>query len=576
MTTINIPKPTTTTIAFPYSGDYRIDVLLYGTDRRWTETGQPAKLTYSFMFNGVTVPAADDPKGYYTFTDEQRAATRAILKMISEQVGITFTEVDETKGDFGSLRFGNEAQGSVSNGSTLAFMPLYSNVFINGDNESNMSNIVAGKYNWTTLVHEIGHALGLKHPGNYNAGSVTSTDKNNYLASAEDNNLNTIMSYNSAPQKQERDFFGKYDLLALRYLFGKTAYHTEDNAYTYTDKSGQVLSLITDDGGNDTINVSAVSIGTKLDLTPGGNQSIGLLSNGKAAIDNIAIAFDATVENVVGSAFDDFVVLNASANVIDGGAGIDTVKFSTDRLQSTLQKSVDANGRTVITVIDGKDGNDKDVLTSVEKLQFADMRIDTTAASVAKTLEASAVKNIAELYVAYFNRVPDSEGMSYWMTQYKNGTSIEEIGKAFYAAAISPTFSALTGYSSSMNDTTFVKLVYKNVLGRTEVDQGGLDYWTKALSLPAGSSGAETRGTLINTMLNAAHGFKGNAEFGWVADLLDNKFVVAKYFSLDQGITYNTPEETYTAAVKIAALVTPTDTQAAINLIGIHDAEFVI
>jgi hypothetical protein len=29
-----------------------------------------------------------------------------------------------------------------------------------------------GSYNWSTIIHETGHALGLKHPGNYNAGGV--------------------------------------------------------------------------------------------------------------------------------------------------------------------------------------------------------------------------------------------------------------------------------------------------------------------------------------------------------------------------------------------------------------------
>ena len=127
-----------------------------------------------------------------------------------------------------------------------------------------------------------------------------------------------------------------------------------------------------------------------------------------------------------------------------------------------------------------------------------------------------------------------------------------------------------------MGDEAFVRTIYKNVLGRTEVDQEGLSYWTKALALPAGTKGAETRGTLIDTILSAAHSFKGKADFGYVADLLDNKFAVGKYFSLDQGISYNTPEETYQKAVKIAEAVTATDTQAAIKLIGVTDIDFTL
>jgi hypothetical protein len=68
------------------------------------------------------------------------------------------------------------------------------------------------------VLHELGHAMGLKHPGNYHDGN--GSDAPPYLPAAEDDSLNTVMSYNG-------DFAGPaprpYDLLAANFLYGSTA-----------------------------------------------------------------------------------------------------------------------------------------------------------------------------------------------------------------------------------------------------------------------------------------------------------------------------------------------------------------
>ncbi|WMW82410.1 DUF4214 domain-containing protein [Undibacterium cyanobacteriorum] len=575
MASSTIPYQPKTVIAYPYTGDYRIDVMLYDLSKRWSKPGEAVTLTYSFTFLGFDKPAPGDPNGYSQFTEQQRIATREILKTISSQVGITFVEKDEAKGETGVIRFGNSYQ-KDSLGETQVQIPVFASVYLNGYDVGGLTDFVPGEQNYATLIHEIGHALGLKHPGDYNGFSGSSNQKGNYLASSEDTTLVSIMSYISGPQKQERDYFGKFDVLALRYLYGKVEYKLGDDTYVYSDSDGAVLKLIVDDGGVDTINVSNVTTGAKLDLTPGANSSFGMLPTKVLAKDNLSVAFDAKIENVIGTAFNDSVVLNNEPNQIDGGAGVDTVKLAGSRLQVQMSKSVDANGKTVLSIADQVLKTNVDKLTGVETIQFNDMIVDTTAAEIARTLPAATVQKIVELYIAYFNRVPDGGGMAYWMTQYKNGATIEKIGESFYFIAVSSMFSALTGYSSSMTNETFVRTIYKNVLGRNEVDQEGLNYWTNALSLPAGTKGAETRGTLIDTILNAAHSFKGKADYGFVADLLDNKFTVGKFFALDQGLSYLTPEETYTKAVLISEAVTPTDTQAALKLIGISDMDFAL
>ena len=58
-----------------------------------------------------------------------------------------------------------------------------------------------------------------------------------------------------------------------------------------------------------------------------------------------------------------------------------------------------------------------------------------------------------------------------------------------------------------------------------------------------------------------------------MADLLDNKIVVADAFAVDWGLNYNTPEDSIANGMAIAAAVTPTDTSAAISLIGINEGK---
>ena len=143
------------------------------------------------------------------------------------------------------------------------------------------------------------------------------------------------------------------------------------------------------------------------------------------------------------------------------------------------------------------------------------------------------------------------------------GQSTNKIADTFYS--IGAQYSSLTGFSPTMSNSDFINVVYRNVLGRSDgADAGGLTYWNGKLL-----DGSATRGSLVSTILDAAHGYKGDATWGWVANLLDNKIAVAKTFAIDFGLGYLSADDSITHGMAIAKAVTSTDTVAALNLIGV-------
>lgn len=79
--------------------------------------------------------------------------------------------------------------------------------------------------------------------------------------------------------------------------------------------------------------------------------------------------------------------------------------------------------------------------------------------------------DVARLYQAFFDRVPDVGGLAYWIDVYEDGTPVDELSWLF---SNSPEFQ-LT-YGADLTNAEFLEIVYVNVLGR-DYDQEGFDYW---------------------------------------------------------------------------------------------------
>ena len=341
---------------------------------------------------------------------------------------------------------------------------------------------------------------------------------------------------------------------------------TADSQYVLTNEFAATNPTLSDTSGIDTLNAAAAGNSVRLDLNGGRKSTVGT--------GELTIAVGAVIENAIGGLGNDFLIGNAVNNVLrgnagndslDGGEGTDTAIFNGTLSNYMLNK---AGGTYTVQAKAGTDGTD--TLIAVESLRFTDKTVNLTVQAKAAAAPQADVIRLTELYVAFFNRVPDADGLAYWIEQKSAGQSISQIADVFYSAGVQ--YANLTGFSASMSNGDFVNVVYRNVLGRPGgADAEGLAYWSGLLA-----DGKATRGSLVSTILDSAHTFKGNATFGFVADLLDNKYAVAKTFAIDWGLNYNTPAESISQGMAIAAAITPTSTAAAISLIGVSAADMVL
>ncbi|MEI8159017.1 MAG: Ig-like domain-containing protein [Burkholderiales bacterium] len=225
-----------------------------------------------------------------------------------------------------------------------AYYPTGGTVWFNSA-EPTLVSAVVGSYGFQTTIHEIGHALGLNHMGDYNgAGAFTPS-------SYQDSVVLSIMSYfgPSAPLRSSEvasaDWRGSdgqdygpqtpmlNDVMVIQQVYGaSTTTRTGDTVYGFgSNITGTMASIydftvnqnpiltIFDSGGIDTLNLSGWSSNSDIHL-----QS-GVFSSANDMTNNIVIAYTAVIENAVGGSGNDTLTGNAVANRLDGGAGNDVL-----------------------------------------------------------------------------------------------------------------------------------------------------------------------------------------------------------------------------------------------------------
>lgn len=298
----------------------------------------------------------------------------SIFNNISQYANIKFQyaghRIDPISSYFGGvdINFSLDASGLIFNNNNVwarAFFPSsfenqYSyfgapgDVFLNLNSQANyLSSYDPGSAGYFVFLHEIGHAIGLKHPHD-DGGTGHPTLANIGLANFDIDYM-TIMSYadNADWNLTEWDPATPMvlDVLALQYLYGPN-YRTNSGDNTYTLPLNNLYSTIWDGGGTDQVNVNLTTAGqgwviylpsfqlSKLVKTKVGYA---VTISDEIAVENGLAPTNlywlmGGIENIVGSIYDDYLYGNHLSNVISSGMGDDVLFGGTgkDKLLGSL------------------------------------------------------------------------------------------------------------------------------------------------------------------------------------------------------------------------------------------------
>lgn len=177
-------------------------------------------------------------------------------------------------------------------------------------------------------------------------------------------------------------------------------------------------------------------------------------------------------DDVFGGYGNDLIEGGPGYNYIDGGPGVDTAFYS--GFSTSYVYRLYGDGSIEVTDMDMI----HDQLVSVERLMFAD-------GTLAFDIDGNAGQAY-RLYQAAFDRVPDSEGLGYWIDRLDSGTTtLNAVADSFIH---SPEFIRTYGTPGTVSNAQYVELLYNHTLGRVS-DQQGYNYWVSKLDQHATNRG---------------------------------------------------------------------------------------
>lgn len=297
-------------------------------------------ITYAFPSSVSGVYSQGESATFRAANATQQALLSQAIQTWDDLIAPNFQQTTATSSniEFGYTR--------TNIGYAHAYYPTTGTVWFNGA-EPSLNQPTIGSYGFLTAIHEIGHALGLDHMGDYNgAGAFTPS-------SYQDSTVLSVMSYfgpygsssqrstevaNADWQASDGQYYSPQtpmlnDVAVIQRIYGAstttrsgdTVYGfssnvtgTSANIYDFNINRHPILTIF-DSGGSDTINLSGFATTSQLTLIAGDYSSCDSMTN------NLVIAYNCIIENAVTGSGNDRITGNSVANRIDAGAGDDTV-----------------------------------------------------------------------------------------------------------------------------------------------------------------------------------------------------------------------------------------------------------
>ncbi|MBD2041095.1 M10 family metallopeptidase [Microcoleus sp. FACHB-672] len=371
-------------------------------NKRW-DVPKGGTLTYSFVTTSSAFQYPGEEGAVGEVNDAIKNNVRKIMQEYDKVLPFDVVEVPDRPPNEGQIRIMFSDGKGTPNFYAYSSGPaegIGGDLHLSRDFETNPNAFSAGpgSFGYETLVHELGHAFGLKHPNNYQESppnnpdeadgveeeeQVQGEDQEPYLSFPKDNNTNTAMSSNFAGAGASTPM--AYDSRALQFIYGISDYNSGNTTYQFDSNNFLgVKQSIWDAGGNDTFNFSALPATESyfIDINPGGHNTTTSALNGATYVASsdpsranyptdifaTTIAYAAIIENVVGSPGNDLIFGNEVGNTISANEGADRLTGASGADNLTGGAGTDAfvfargdGGLTAgaaDTITDFKDGED--------------------------------------------------------------------------------------------------------------------------------------------------------------------------------------------------------------------------
>jgi serralysin len=362
---------------FFFSGDRDVDAVLIGS--KWTG----ATVTFSFPTSGSFYgPAGSyyDPDFITThavFTAAQQTAARYAFAQIEAFTNLDMNEITETSTVHANLRLSqnnDDADNPSAQGNFPGSDIWDGDIWFGQNNQPFYLTPAPGNWGQATMMHEIGHSLGMKH-GHDDYTSINLAPfyvdgpaprfGTQAITAAKDGQAWSLMTYRSDPGAavafqgdgiNQPQTYMQLDIAALQYMYGADfTFNGGATTYTFSPTTGEmfvngvgqgapsgnkVLRTIWDGDGIDTYDFSNYTGPQTIDLTPGAFSTFSTtqlvnhrpISGGPVlAPGNIANALlfggdqRSMIENANGGSGADAITGNVVANVLRGNGGADTI-----------------------------------------------------------------------------------------------------------------------------------------------------------------------------------------------------------------------------------------------------------